>query len=131
MSKRRNYTVGRGRPPQHTRFKPGQSGNPGGRPKGTRNLAADLEEELHRKIVVKEGNETKTVSKQRALVTSLVNNGIKGDGRALGHLLNLIVRLIQQAEERGEEFALDQSDQSIIKRFMERHAQASLGGDNE
>jgi len=131
MSKRRNYAVGRGKPPLHTRFRPGQSGNPGGRPKGTRNLATDLEEELRRKIVIKEGNETKTVSKQRALVTSLVNNGIKGDSRALGHLLSLIVRCIQQAEERGEEIALDQNDQLILERYLERKTQRSDRGDNE
>jgi hypothetical protein len=27
-----NYTVGRGRPPLHTRFQKGQSGNPSGKP---------------------------------------------------------------------------------------------------
>ncbi|MGE0736632.1 MAG: DUF5681 domain-containing protein [Alphaproteobacteria bacterium] len=131
MSRRRNYAVGRGKPPQHTRFRPGQSGNPRGRPKGTRNLATDLEEELRRKIVIKEGNETKTVSKQQALVTSLVNNGIKGDSRALGHLLGFVARVIHHAEERGEEIALDKNDQLIIKRFMKRNSKSSPGGDNE
>ena len=33
------YEVGYGRPPQHTQFRPGQSGNPAGRRKGVRNLA--------------------------------------------------------------------------------------------
>jgi hypothetical protein len=32
------YAVGHKRPPLHTRFKPGQSGNPTGRAKGTKNL---------------------------------------------------------------------------------------------
>lgn len=35
--------VGYGRPPAHTRFKPGQSGNPKGRPSGKKAMtAADL-----------------------------------------------------------------------------------------
>lgn len=46
-----DYKVGRGRPPQHTRYKKGQSGNPGGRPKGSRNLRSLIykyaEEEIH------------------------------------------------------------------------------------
>ncbi len=40
------YDVGYRKPPKHTRFKPGQSGNPRGRPKGTKNLKTDLIEEL-------------------------------------------------------------------------------------
>ena len=40
-----DYEVGYKKPPIHTRFKPGVSGNPKGRPKGTKNLATDLAEE--------------------------------------------------------------------------------------
>jgi hypothetical protein len=47
-----NYTVGKGRPPTATRWKPGQSGNPKGRPKGTRNAATMAKAELARKVVV-------------------------------------------------------------------------------
>jgi hypothetical protein len=41
-----DYDVGHAKPPKHTRFQPGQSGNPRGRPKGTKNLKTDLIEEL-------------------------------------------------------------------------------------
>ena len=44
------YEVGYGKPPKHTRFQPGQSGNPRGRPKGTKNLKTDLEEELSERV---------------------------------------------------------------------------------
>jgi hypothetical protein len=49
------YQVGYGKPPKHTQFKLGESGNPQGRSKGTKNLKTDLAEELCEKIVVHEG----------------------------------------------------------------------------
>ena len=131
MARRRDYPVGYGKPPHHTRFQPGRSGNLKGRPKGTRNLATDLGEELRRKVIIKEGNETKTVSKQQAFVMSLINNSIKGDGRSIGHLLGLTLRMADRAEARGAEIALDQNDQLIIQQFLERRPQPSQDGDNE
>ena len=51
----KSYKVGRGRPPLHSRYKPGQSGNPGGRPKGVRNLRTLIAEEFTREVTAKEG----------------------------------------------------------------------------
>ena len=48
-----DYEVGYRKPPKHTRFKPGQSGNLRGRPKGTKNLKTDLMEELGEKILIR------------------------------------------------------------------------------
>jgi hypothetical protein len=47
--------VGYGKPPGHSRFKKGQSGNPKGRLSGTRNLKSDLNEELQESVMVREG----------------------------------------------------------------------------
>ena len=71
MANRKNR-VGYGNPPVHARFKPGQSGNPKGRPKGTANLSTDLRVELSEQVDVREGSRDLRVSKQRAMLKALV-----------------------------------------------------------
>ena len=90
--------VGYRKPPKNNQFKPGQSGNPRGRSKGTRNLKADLAEELGETILVQEGGEPRKLSKQRAVVKSLVNRTLKGDARAANSLLSMMMRLLDTGE---------------------------------
>ena len=87
------YDVGYGKPPKHTQFKKGTSGNPAGRPKGTRNLKTDLREELQQKLVIREGGRERTVSKQQAVVMRLVEKAIKGEIGATKTLLGMAERL--------------------------------------
>jgi hypothetical protein len=81
---------GYGKPPKHTQFKKGQSGNPQGRPKHARNLKTDLTKILGQKISVREGDRTARVSKQEAMLMSLMAKALKGDTRAIGVLVNLV-----------------------------------------
>ena len=83
-------TAGR---PRHSRFRKGQSGNPTGRSKGTKDLATDLKEELAERILVREGNSAKRLSKQRAVLKRLFDKSLKGEVGALRILLDLLVRL--------------------------------------
>ncbi len=111
--------VGYRRPPQHTQFKKGQSGNPKGRPKGTKNFATDLAEELKERILIREGDKTKRVSKQRAAVKSLVAKAAKGDPRALALLLPFAERyLVDQLEAQGTG-GLSAFDEEILDRYVE------------
>jgi hypothetical protein len=117
---RDDYAVGYGRPPQHTRFKPGHSGNPKGRPKGTNNLKTDLMEELSERISLNEGGKPKKLSKQRALLKSLASKAIKGDARAMNILLNLMVRVLEVSAEEREGEIISQEDLALLDNFIAR-----------
>ncbi|MEQ8321893.1 MAG: DUF5681 domain-containing protein [Rhodospirillales bacterium] len=112
------YDVGYGKPPKNTRFKPGQSGNSKGRPKGTRNLKTDLEEELKETITVSESGRSKRLSKQRALVKAMVAKALKGDARSTALLLGLIDKLISPDEPNAGDASLSPEDAKIIEAFL-------------
>jgi hypothetical protein len=118
MSK--DYKVGFGRPPRHTQFKPGQSGNPAGRPKGTKNLRTDLGEELAEKITVTENGRQLVISKQRAMLKSLLAKAMKGETAAARALINLIVGLEQADAQEPREQPLSAEDEEILEAWRQR-----------
>ncbi len=89
-----DYDVGYGKPPLHTRFKLGQTGNPQGRPKGSKNLKTDLLEELAETMRITEGGRERRISKQRALIKAQVARGIKGNDRAAAKILDLTLKIL-------------------------------------
>jgi hypothetical protein len=82
------YPVGYAKPPSNTKFKPGQSGNPSGRPKGAKNFATAIEDELRARVTVTENGRRKRVSKREVIAKRLVNRAAEGDLRAIPLLLN-------------------------------------------
>lgn len=113
------YEVGYGRPPKATRFKPGKSGNPRGRPKGAKSIPALLEGELNRKIRVREGNRERMLTKRELLVRRLVANGVQKGGRDGELLLKLLASHAADADPASLPQPLDAQDEAILKRFME------------
>ncbi len=85
--------VGYGKPPKITRFKPGQSGNPAGRPKSPRSLARDLLEVMYETVTIGEGETRETLSKQRSILRSLAARAMEGDTKAAALVINLVQRL--------------------------------------
>ena len=125
-----DYAVGYGRPPEHTRFKPGQSGNPRGRAKGARDVKTVMEDALRREfsqpVTVVEGGRSRTLTKLELIVTTNVNKAAKGDARALRELLALAHRLGLLAVPPPVVAALEVApplspeDQAIVERFLAR-----------
>lgn len=86
------YAVGYGKPPTHGKFRPGQSGNPAGRPKGVRNLMSDLRRMLKMPVRLKIGGRLRKRSTQEAALMVLREKALGGDARALYYLLEIALR---------------------------------------
>ena len=85
-----SYAVGYGKPPRHTQFKPGQSGNPRGRPKAPTAFDDLIEKELSQLVTVREGDQSRRLPKRTVIVKQVVKKAMEGEDRALRSLLTLI-----------------------------------------
>lgn len=81
------YEVGYGKPPKTSQFKPGQSGNRKGRPKGSQNFATVLEKELNSTVTVTEGGRRKQIRKREVIAKQVVNKAAAGDLKATSLLM--------------------------------------------
>jgi hypothetical protein len=115
-SERADYKIGRGRPPRHTRWEKGTSGNPGGKRKGTLNLATTFEEALLRPVTVTMDGEKKVISVLEALVMRLLDAGIKGDVKAINSILDRIEPLIGSDQRQDAETSAE--DIEILQRVL-------------
>src|SRR4051794_24674262 len=95
---------GRRNPPEQSRFKPGQSGNPKGRPKGSRNLSTIAKEVLRKPVEITEKN-GKTVKKTSLEVMLLraTHDGIKGNAKARADMLRLARDLEMGTAQNNQE----------------------------
>src|SRR5438270_12152415 len=84
-----DYEVGYGKPPRHTRFKKGQSGNLRGRPSGSKNLATVLSEALNELVIVAENGGRRKITKRQAITPQLHNQAAKSEWRATQLLLDI------------------------------------------
>jgi hypothetical protein len=100
MDKRRpsppeaDHAVGYGRPPRHTRFQPGRSGNPKGRPKGSKNFSTLFSEELAKPVTLTEGGKRRRMPKRQALAKQVINRALSNnDSKATAQALDQIRRI--------------------------------------
>jgi Family of unknown function (DUF5681) len=115
------YDVGYGKPPNSTRFRKGQSGNPKGRPRGAKNFSTILAEELQQPVVVRENGRQKAISKLRASIKQLVNKAASGEPRAIKALFDMQTDLDRRAgAQNGGVQRLDESDQEVIDGIVNR-----------
>jgi hypothetical protein len=83
----KEYRVGKGRPPRSTQWKPGQSGNPNGRPKGSKNLTTIYSGFLNKKCEIREQGKIREITVREALVWKLFQKGMAGDRKTIEYIL--------------------------------------------
>ena len=115
-----DYKVGYGKPPHHTRFKRGQSGNPRGRPSGAKNLATLLNEALNELVVISENGGRKRISKRQAAFKQLVNEAAMGNWRALKLLVDILQDIERRTEPQTEESSFSLADEKVIAQWTAR-----------
>lgn len=109
--------VGYARPPRAHRFKPGESGNPKGRPKGSKNESTILHELLHRKIDVRQGGRTRKITVLEAILMRFTEDSLKGNTKSAAFLLNRYGTMVS-GEPDGPEMSGD--DREILEAFTQR-----------
>ena len=120
----RSAKIGYGSPPKHTRFAPGQSGNPNGRPKGARNLKTIIQGALSEKITVREGDKRRSITKLEGVVLRQIEGALHGNHRSALATLKIAaqVGLLEKAPDAVDELTLTPTEQQIIDELLSRPA---------
>jgi hypothetical protein len=121
-----DYTVGRGQPPQHSQFKPGQSGNPGGRKKGCLNLKTVVRRAMESDIELTLNGVTQQMPMLQALILGLAQQGLRGNIKAIELFLGIAERHCDSPEEEVEE--LGEEDLAILARSLTRASKSQRAG---
>ena len=116
------YQVGYCRPPLHSRFKPGQSGNPKGRLKQSRNLRTIVKQVLSEDMHIREGGRLRRMPAMEALVRTLRARAFKGDPKAIASLIAL-ARLsgLTESDEATADLLQGPEYHAMIADFLARH----------
>lgn len=131
-ARKATYEIGYKRPPVAHQFKPGQSGNPKGRPRGAKGLNTLVRETLGSELSVRTADGTKKISKIEAVLQKTLEKALKGDSRAQLELMKLwraAVPDIPEADEAiGNSENLTQGDLAILAAFKKQLAERTGDG---
>lgn len=123
-----DYEVGYKKPPKSKQFKSGQSGNPKGRPKKSKNFFTLLDQALDQEVVVHENGKKTQLSKREAIILRLVNEAASGNMRAL----NTILSTFDPETDKETMNNILSSDQKIYEQLQKRMTNTSdKKGDND
>src|SRR5260370_32316583 len=82
-----DHEVGYGKPPRHSQFVKGQSGNPRGRPAGAKNLKTLLSKALNELVIVTENGGQAKITQAEAILTHPANKSAPADFKTIQILL--------------------------------------------
>lgn len=114
--------IGYGNPPEKTRFPKGKSGNPKGRPLGSKNTYKLLDDLLQQKVVIMQDGKPVHISKKVAILLQAVNTAVKGDLKAIQGIFPHLLAVDAQEEKKKERLSsMKKEDQEILKNFFKEH----------
>ncbi len=120
------HDVGYGKPPKHTRWQKGQSGNPRGRPKASRGLKTDLHAELSSHMTIRISGKPITATKQQLMIKTLTARAAAGDVRATQTLIKLVMQVFGPEDRGGDQMRLSAQDQQILDELLGRLPEAGV-----
>lgn len=121
MSDSKDYEVGYGKPPKSGQFKPGVSGNSKGRPKLIKDFNSDILEEMREIITITEGQSTKKMTKQRALIKRITANALNGNIASIKLLTSMLKALPN--DNAMDDDVLTDEDAKILEDYINRRIQ--------
>lgn len=124
-----DYAVGRGKPPRSSQFKPGQSGNPGGRKKGSRNLRTILDAVMNTEVELTENGRKRKVPVIEAIILRQVQEALRGHTRAAENLIDRYERHGDRDTGAAEE--LPEDDLALLERAFSARAQVGRPDEGE
>ena len=116
----RQFEVGYRKPPRSSQFTKGKSGNPKGRPKGSKNLATIVLWESRQPVRVKGPRGTRTVTKLEATVMQLGNKAAQGELRATREFLPLVQRSEETLTAESGTLRIHELDQRVMQSLRQR-----------
>jgi hypothetical protein len=125
MAERDDYEVGYKKPPLHTRFQKGRSGNPQGRPPGSSSVSTLLASAVRAKVTVVEGGRRVKKSKLEVAFTQMVNKAAGGDLKAQSLLMRLLP-LLDPKEAQGAVTPDMAADRELARKLAARLAGSDL-----
>ena len=122
-----SYEVGYGKPPSHSRFPKGRSGNPAGRPARSKNMTTLLAKALDEVITVIENGRRRKVSKREAIAAQLVNRSAGADLKAIGMVLSILEGAeVSTATQAAEPIGSSDADERVMQGLRNRLGKAGL-----
>ena len=110
--------LGYRRPPRHSRFQSGQSGNPRGRPKGVKSLPDIVRKIVGQKVTVTENGRTRRIPRLEAILLRAAGEASRGDPRALRLLLQLTERYGESVQTGADREVTGAEDLAILRRYL-------------
>jgi Family of unknown function (DUF5681) len=125
-SSNESLITGYGKPPKHTQFVKGRSGNPKGRPRGSQNLATLLNKAMREKVKVTINGSARYVSKLQAILMQLTNKAASGDPRAIREVLYWSNLLAESQQDRLPAPEPSEADERVMASIVERIRQSEI-----